>query len=63
MITLTSLTLQALRSKQKTVREQHAPNVAQMAMWRDLQQLLAVKAAVLQRSSEADIGKENILIL
>jgi len=53
----------ALRAKQKTVREQHTPNVAQMAMWRDLQQLLSVKAALLQRSSEADVGKENILIL
>ena len=32
-------------------------------MWRDLQQLLGVKAAVLQRTTEVEVGKENILIL
>lgn len=56
----------ALRAKQKTVREQHAPNVTQMTMWRDLQALLAVKHKVLveqKREKEAVMGGENMLIL
>lgn len=59
----------ALRAKQKAVREQHAPNLAQMLMWKDLQSLLAFKRdTIIMRQQSQDQEREeaqgeNMLIL
>ena len=66
---MTTLSLQALRAKQKAVREQHAPNLAQMLMWKDLQSLLAYKRdTIIMRQQSQDQEREeaqgeNMLIL
>ncbi|XP_041356765.1 intraflagellar transport protein 81 homolog [Gigantopelta aegis] len=39
-----------LREKQKTVRENHDPNMRQMKMWKDLERLMDCKRSVLERS-------------
>ncbi|KAM4617060.1 intraflagellar transport protein 81 homolog [Polymixia lowei] len=47
-----------LREKQKTVRESHAPNMKQMKMWRDLEQVMECKRQCFIRAqSQASIGQ------
>ncbi|MBN3309343.1 intraflagellar transport protein 81 homolog [Amia ocellicauda] len=46
-----------LREKQKAVRESHGPNMKQVKMWRDLEQLLECKKQChLRAQSQASIG-------
>ncbi|XP_038857643.1 intraflagellar transport protein 81 homolog [Salvelinus namaycush] len=47
-----------LREQQKTVRESHGPNMKQVKMWRDLEQLLECKRqCFLRAQSQASIGQ------
>lgn len=47
-----------MREQQKTVRENHAPNMKQVKMWRDLEQLMECKRQCFQRAqSQASIGQ------
>lgn len=55
---LSTLFLQKLREKQKTVRESHGANMEQMKMWRDLEQLMECKKQCFVRAqSQASIGQ------
>ncbi|KAM9547080.1 intraflagellar transport protein 81 homolog isoform 1-T1 [Salvelinus alpinus] len=47
-----------LREQQKTVRESHGPNMKQVKMWRDLEQLMECKRqCFLRAQSQASIGQ------
>nr|XP_046203571.1 intraflagellar transport protein 81 homolog [Oncorhynchus gorbuscha] len=47
-----------LREQQKTVRESHGPNMKQVKMWRDLEQLIECKRqCFLRAQSQASIGQ------
>ncbi|XP_064822181.1 intraflagellar transport protein 81 homolog [Oncorhynchus masou masou] len=47
-----------LREQQKTVRESHGPNMKQVKMWRDLEQLMECKRqCFLKAQSQASIGQ------
>ncbi|KAG5840733.1 hypothetical protein ANANG_G00191810 [Anguilla anguilla] len=47
-----------LREAQKTVRESHGPNMKQVKMWRDLEQLMECKRQCFMRAqSQASIGQ------
>ncbi|KAJ8285773.1 hypothetical protein GJAV_G00030780 [Gymnothorax javanicus] len=47
-----------LREKQKVVRESHGPNMKQVKMWRDLEQLMECKRQCFMRAqSQASIGQ------
>ncbi|KAJ7994081.1 hypothetical protein DPEC_G00262230 [Dallia pectoralis] len=47
-----------LREQQKTVKESHGPNMKQVKMWRDLEQLMECKRQCFQRAqSQASIGQ------
>ncbi len=50
--------IQKLREKQKMVRESHSANMEQMAVWRDLEQLMECKKQCFIRAqSQASIGQ------
>ncbi|XP_048100087.1 intraflagellar transport protein 81 homolog [Alosa alosa] len=47
-----------LREQQKVVRESHGPNMKQVKMWKDLEQLLECKRhCFLRAQSQASIGQ------
>lgn len=49
---------QKLRETQKAVRESHGPNMKQVKMWRDLEQLMECKRQCFMRAqSQASIGQ------
>ncbi|XP_039628079.1 intraflagellar transport protein 81 homolog [Polypterus senegalus] len=45
-----------LREKQKEVRESHGPNMKQVKMWRDLEQLMECKKQCFMKQNQASIG-------
>eukprot|EP00070_Physeter_catodon_P029124 XP_028336018.1 intraflagellar transport protein 81 homolog isoform X4 [Physeter catodon] len=51
-----------LREKQKAVRESHGPNMKQVKMWRDFEQLMECKKqCFLKQQSQTSIGQRNLL--
>lgn len=49
---------QKLREKQKVVRESHGPNMKQMKMWQDFQQLMECKReCFLKQQNQTAIGQ------
>lgn len=53
-----SVGLQKLREEQKQVKESHGPNMKQVHMWKDLEQLIECKKQCYVRAqSQASIGQ------